>query len=51
MERSKFIKELSKLNPQQLNNLIQTKGKESRKIQPFVYINKEDNKKLNTKSN
>ena len=46
MKKSEFISLLSNLTPQEINNLIQTKGKESRTIQPFVYIENKKNKKL-----
>lgn len=46
MKKSEFIAELSKLTPQEINKLIETKGKESRKISPFVYIENPNNKKL-----
>lgn len=46
MKRTNFILELARLTPQEMNKLIETKGKESRKIQPIVYNENLLNKKL-----
>jgi hypothetical protein len=49
MERSDFLKQISSMNRDEINELLNSKVKNTKKIWPAVYIDRSKNKHKNDK--